>query len=154
VLVLVIVIVIVIDFVAQIVLEPPVETPCMSVQSYFDHEKRDVYMVALEFVGWAGELLDGPLGACKISAVKLSDRARTSLPLNIAEGNGKRSNTERCRYLGQKWALIRGRQRQRARNRARARKRGATQGDPFEKGKVLPSFEPRRKVGLAHNPIV
>jgi len=31
--------------------------------------------------------------------VKQLDRASTSVPLNIAEGNGKRSKADRCRYL-------------------------------------------------------
>ena len=65
----------------------------------FDHEKLDVYGVAIEFVGWTGELLDGPLAACRLSAVGQLDRASTSIPLNIAEGNGKRSTKDRCRYF-------------------------------------------------------
>jgi four helix bundle protein len=65
----------------------------------FDHERLDVYRVAIEFTAWAGELLDGPLANCKLSAVNQLDRASTSTPLNIAEGNGKRSAKDRCRYL-------------------------------------------------------
>ena len=65
----------------------------------FDHERLDVYQAAIEFVAWTGEMLDGPLSACRISAVKQLDRASTSVPLNIAEGNGKRSKKDRCRYL-------------------------------------------------------
>ena len=65
----------------------------------FDHEKLDVYRVAIEFVCWAGDLLDGPLTKCRLSAVGQLDRASTSIPLNIAEGNGKRSTKDRCRYL-------------------------------------------------------
>jgi len=68
-------------------------------QHYFDHEKLDVYRVSIEFVSWTGDLLGGPLGKCSISAVKQLDRASTSIPLNIAEGNGKRSMKDRCRYL-------------------------------------------------------
>lgn len=65
----------------------------------FDHEKLDVYRAAIAFVAWAGELIEGPLAACRISAVPQLDRASTSVPLNIAEGNGKRSTKDRCRYL-------------------------------------------------------
>jgi four helix bundle protein len=65
----------------------------------FDHEKLDVYRAAIEFVVWSGALLDGPLAGRGLSAVKQLDRASTSVPLNIAEGNGKRSRRDRCRYL-------------------------------------------------------
>ena len=65
----------------------------------FDHEKLDVYRTAIDFVAWAGELLDGPLRDCRQSAVGQLDRASTSIPLSIAEGNGKRSHKDRCRYL-------------------------------------------------------
>jgi four helix bundle protein len=65
----------------------------------FDHEKLDVYRTAIEFVAWVGELLDGPLGGCRLSAVNQLDRASTSIPLNVAEGNGKRSAKDRCRFL-------------------------------------------------------
>lgn len=65
----------------------------------FDHERLDVYRVAIEFVSWADRLLDGPLqGKCG-SAAKQLERASTSIPLNIAEGNGKRSRKDRSRYL-------------------------------------------------------
>lgn len=65
----------------------------------FDHERLDVYRVAIEFAAWAGELLEGPLAECKLNAVSQLDRASTSIPLNLAEGNGKRSAKDRCRYL-------------------------------------------------------
>ena len=65
----------------------------------FHHETLDVYKVALEFNGWAGELLDGELAACKLNVVKQLDRAASSIPLNIAEGNGKRSGRDQGRYL-------------------------------------------------------
>jgi len=65
----------------------------------FDHEKLDVYRVSIELVGLVGELLDGPLAGCRLSAVTQLDRASTSIPLNVAEGNGKRTPRDRCRYL-------------------------------------------------------
>ena len=65
----------------------------------FDHERLDVYRVGIEFLRWVGELLDGPLAAASDSAVKQLERASTSIVLNIAEGNGKRSSRDRCRYF-------------------------------------------------------
>ena len=58
----------------------------------FDHEKLDVYHKAIEFVAWAGELCElVPRGP---SVRKQLDRASTSIPLNIAEGNGKHTMAE------------------------------------------------------------
>jgi len=65
----------------------------------FDHDQLDVYNRSIEFVAWVGVLLEGPLSACHISAVKQLDRASTSIPLNIAEGNGKRSLHDRYRFF-------------------------------------------------------
>jgi four helix bundle protein len=65
----------------------------------FDHDRLAVYRVSIEFVAWVGALLDGPLRSCRRSVVGQLDRASTSIPLNIAEGNGKRSRVDRCRYL-------------------------------------------------------
>jgi len=65
----------------------------------FDHERLDVYQAAIAFVGWIGELLDGPLATCRLSAIKHLDAASQSIANNIAEGNGKRSLPDRCRFL-------------------------------------------------------
>ncbi len=65
----------------------------------FDHEKLDVYTASIAFVAWTADLLSGPLARCTLSAVNHLDRASTSISLNIAEGNGKRSTKDRCRYL-------------------------------------------------------
>jgi len=65
----------------------------------FDHEKLDVYQVSIQFVAWAGELIDGALPRRRQSAIKHLDEASTSIPLNIAEGNGKRSLKDRCRFF-------------------------------------------------------
>lgn len=64
---------------------------------YFDHEKLRVYQDALRFVAFADPIL-GAIPA-KLSARDQLDRASTSIVLNIAEGNGKRSRPDRCRYL-------------------------------------------------------
>lgn len=63
----------------------------------FDHEKLRAYQDALHFVAWAGPIIE-ELPA-KLAARDQLDRASTSIVLNIAEGNGKRSSTDRCRYL-------------------------------------------------------
>jgi four helix bundle protein len=66
-------------------------------KTYFDHEKLDVYREAIVFRGWAGELLNSI--AAKAAAKDQLDRASTSIPLNIAEGNGKFSGKDRARFL-------------------------------------------------------
>src|ERR1043166_2891994 len=66
-------------------------------KTYFDHEKLDVYQEAIAFCGWVGELLGQILG--KAAVKDQLDRASTSLPLNIAEGNGKFSTVDRARFL-------------------------------------------------------
>ena len=64
---------------------------------YFDHEKLDVYREAILFCGWVGKVL---ATITTRAAVKDQlDRASTSIPLNIAEGNGKFSNADRARFL-------------------------------------------------------
>jgi four helix bundle protein len=64
---------------------------------YFDHEKLDVYREAIAFCAWTGELLNTI--AAKAAAKDQLDRASTSIPLNIAEGNGKFSPKDRARFL-------------------------------------------------------
>jgi four helix bundle protein len=64
---------------------------------YFDHEKLDVYQEAIAFCGWVGEFL-GAISA-KAAAKDQLDRASTSIPLNIAEGNGKFSAKDRARFF-------------------------------------------------------
>jgi four helix bundle protein len=66
-------------------------------KTYFDHERLDVYHGSIAFCAWAGELIAeiGP----KTAAKDQLDRASTSIPLNIAEGNGKFSAADRARFL-------------------------------------------------------
>ena len=66
-------------------------------KTYFDHEKLDVYQEAIAFCGWVGDLLN-EIGA-KAAVKDQLDRASTSIPLNIAEGNGKFSVADRARFL-------------------------------------------------------
>jgi four helix bundle protein len=67
------------------------------VKTYFDHERLDVYQEAIAFCGWVGDLISEV--TAKASAKDQLDRASTSIPLNIAEGNGKFSNADRARFL-------------------------------------------------------
>ncbi len=63
----------------------------------FDHEKLKVYQTAVLFVAWSSDLLtDIPKN---ISVHSQFDRASTSIPLNIAEGNGKYTAADRCRFF-------------------------------------------------------
>src|SRR2546423_7521664 len=66
-------------------------------KTYFDHEKLDVYREAIAFCAWTGELLSSI--SAKAAAKDQLDRASTSIPLNIAEGNGKFSAKDRARFL-------------------------------------------------------
>ena len=62
----------------------------------FDHEKLNVHGKTLEFVGWATAILER---VPKTMAVHNQlDRSSTSIPLNIAEGTGKFTAPDRCRY--------------------------------------------------------
>jgi four helix bundle protein len=63
----------------------------------FDHEKLNVYQASLKFVAWATEQMAEIQG--KAAVKDQLDRASTSVPLNIAEGNGKFAIRDRCRYL-------------------------------------------------------
>lgn len=66
-------------------------------KSHFDHEKLDVYQASIEFVSWADELLDQlPKG---LAVTNQLDRASTSIPLNLAERNGKFTDKDRCRFF-------------------------------------------------------
>lgn len=66
-------------------------------QPLFDHEKLRVYQTAITFVAWAEPILER---LPKSAAVRDHlDRAGTSIPLNIAEGNGKFTAPDRCRFF-------------------------------------------------------
>jgi four helix bundle protein len=64
---------------------------------WFDHEKLDVYREAIAFIGWLASVLEetGRVGDVRDQL----DRASTSIALNIAEGNGKYSTKDRCRFF-------------------------------------------------------
>ncbi|MEL6897671.1 MAG: four helix bundle protein [Planctomycetota bacterium] len=63
----------------------------------FDHEKLNVYRAAIAFVAWAEDLLDRIPKS--VAAHNQFDRASTSIPLNLAEGNGKFTPADRCRFF-------------------------------------------------------
>ena len=66
-------------------------------KTYFDHKRLNVYQEAIAFCGWVGDLLNEI--TAKAAAKDQLDRASTSIPLNIAEGNGKFSYADRARFL-------------------------------------------------------
>jgi four helix bundle protein len=66
-------------------------------KTYFDHERLDVYQESIAFCGWVGDLLTDV--TTKAAAKDPLDRASRSLPLNMAEGNGKFSDADRSRFL-------------------------------------------------------
>ena len=63
----------------------------------FDHEKLRVYQESLAFASWAETILER---AKKSSPLHDQlDRARISILLNIAEGNGRFTAADRCRFF-------------------------------------------------------
>src|SRR3984893_6151605 len=64
---------------------------------WFDHEKLEVYREAIAFIAWLSALLEamGRIGEVKDQL----DRASTSIVLNMAEGNGKYTPKDRCRFF-------------------------------------------------------
>ena len=59
--------------------------------THFDHEKLDVYKVAIEFVALADDIVESLPRGRGYLADQLH-RAATSIPLNIAEGAGEYSS--------------------------------------------------------------
>ena len=64
---------------------------------YFDHEKLRVYQKALSFIEFVHKILSRIAYRSEIK--DQLDRASISIMLNIAEGNGKFSSKDRCRYF-------------------------------------------------------
>jgi four helix bundle protein len=61
------------------------------------HEKLTVYQRALEFASWSQDLIESLTK--KTSTRDQLERAGDSIPLNIAEGNGKFSQKDRARFF-------------------------------------------------------
>ena len=64
---------------------------------YFDHEKLIAYQRSIQFVAWSRPLLEKL--PTRLAVSDQLDRASTSVPLNIAEGNAKYTVPDRCRYF-------------------------------------------------------
>src|SRR5437588_7119903 len=64
---------------------------------YFDHEKLAVYHESLANVVWITTLLDTVPKS--LAVYDQLDGASISIPLNIAEGNGKFTAPDRCRFF-------------------------------------------------------
>jgi four helix bundle protein len=73
-------------------LNPPLLMP-----PQFDHETLEVYRESLCFITWLEPMLQKLPKS--ISVRDQLDRAGTSIPLNIAEGNGKFTKPDRCRFF-------------------------------------------------------
>lgn len=64
---------------------------------YFDHERLQAYQTSLDFIRWSEPILERlPKTAAIYSQL---DRARTSIPLNIAEGNAKFTPADKCKFF-------------------------------------------------------
>jgi len=63
----------------------------------FDHEKLAAYQLSIRLVGWVTEILESVPKSLAVH--DQLDRASTSIPLNIAEGNGKFTSPDRCRFF-------------------------------------------------------
>src|SRR5687768_4857830 len=66
-------------------------------ECFFDHEKLDVYREAIDFVAWLSDVMELTIRTGDVR--DQLDRASTSIPLNIAEGNGKYTPKDRCRFF-------------------------------------------------------
>ena len=63
----------------------------------FDHERLEVYQECLRFIAWHEPILEKLPKS--ISVRDQLDRASTSIILNLAEGNGKFTKPDRCRFF-------------------------------------------------------
>ena len=62
-----------------------------------DHERLEVYQGSSAFISWLEPILQQL--PKKLAVADPLDRASTSIPLSIAEGNGKFTGPDRCRYF-------------------------------------------------------
>jgi len=63
-----------------------------------EHEKLDVYRLAISYVAWVFDYSE-QLNGVHLHARDQWLRASQSVPLNIAEGNGKTAEADRRRYF-------------------------------------------------------
>lgn len=66
-------------------------------KTFFDHEKLEVYQFSLSFYEWAEPFLERMPKSHTLN--DQLDRAKTSVVLNIPEGNGKFTGPDRCRFF-------------------------------------------------------
>ncbi len=62
------------------------------------HEQRDAYRVSMRDLAWAYAVAKGLTGTDRHARDQLL-RTAQSIPLNIAEGNGKGANADRRRFF-------------------------------------------------------
>ena len=67
-------------------------------ETIFDHDRLDVYRLAVEYTAESFRVAQGLAGLHRHARDQWL-RAAQSIPLNIAEGNGKRSLNDRARFL-------------------------------------------------------
>jgi len=63
---------------------------------FFDHEKLNVYKRALEVIEFFENIFKKEIGSSYKSQL---ERASSSIVHNIAEGNGKYTSKDRCKYF-------------------------------------------------------
>jgi four helix bundle protein len=66
-------------------------------ECWFDHEKLEVYRESIAFIAWLSPIREGTVRSGDVK--DQLDRASTSITLNIAEGNGKYTPKDRCRFF-------------------------------------------------------
>ncbi len=64
---------------------------------YVDHEKLDTYKKAPAFATWSETILERVPKSAAVHGQL--DRARTSIVLNIPEGNGRFTSADRCKFF-------------------------------------------------------
>jgi four helix bundle protein len=64
---------------------------------HFDHERLDAYKKALAFAQWVEPVLERLPKS--VAVQNQLDRARTSIVLNIPEGNGRFTSADRCKFF-------------------------------------------------------
>ncbi len=67
-------------------------------ERFFDHEKLDVYRLSIDYVAYSYRIAI-LLGGNNRHTRDQWLRAAQSIPLNIAEGNGKHSLSDRSRFF-------------------------------------------------------
>ena len=67
-------------------------------ETTFDHEKLDVYRLSIDYVAFSFQIAKGLTGVNRHARDQWL-RAAQSIPLNIAEGNGKQSFKDKNRFF-------------------------------------------------------